>query len=696
MSRALNQPIENLSDPNEQMALALIAHIAPTLGPWRQGEDLREERGLIEQNEPGLSTLISVLKNKILELETRATQAIKAGDVLGLMIGGAVTVALSFKWGGVILALIGLSTMAFGYYRFSQAKKAILNEKVEKERELANKADEQKKFQQRLAAIDKELRGREGGFPKIAVATVGFPVRKARIMGFDTLVDLSAVVPSVELSTIDLSKVGSRLQTVSEDAQKLAVVPVLLAPNSEMKTSDAVERLYGEEDLLRKLVNGFVDTLSEIEDIRIRLPLVSSQSEITRRMKTAESAEVPDKGLVLLQSGVADINRIAGFVTQVNTAKTVGERVLAELKETYQALSRSCEAFSIARSASMNHLHAQLYDVLNRASWCSKRFYCPRTIQSPVYLQALLKVDIAQAHTLPFERLVERLDTDPVIASRVKEKPEVLDLLWNSYRAVVEFEPPSHTAMAGPSSGPSDLAPHVQDQYEELLKQFRISLLKTIAGSANPVLTFSSEAQLFYDVEMEEWRSDLIPYTYTTSEIQRFGQVLKVHTDVLFPLWEQLWTEKADFRKSELFRTNESVSRMAEKESEKLIEIGNQFRADMRPVRENVYLIESELKAKGDEIRQFRNTLNDLGVLSARQVQQLNDDYLTHLTMGDVSLLKRAEEFELLLAGEPKSQTERRGTVRDPIDVARAPDVLIGYSESESRTPRLPMSGSDP
>ena len=162
MSRALNQPIENLSDPNEQIALALIAHLAPTLGPWRQGEDLREERGLIEQNEPALSTEISALKNNILELEARAAQAIKAGDVLGLIIGGAVTVALSLIWWaswGVILALIGLSTMAFGYYRFSQAKKTILNEKAEKERELANKADEQKKFQQRLAALDKEERG---------------------------------------------------------------------------------------------------------------------------------------------------------------------------------------------------------------------------------------------------------------------------------------------------------------------------------------------------------------------------------------------------------------------------------------------------------------------------------------------------------------------------------------------------------
>ena len=112
-------------------------------------------------------------------------------------------------------------------------------------------------------------------------------------------------------------------------------------------------------------------------------------------------------------------------------------------------------------------------------------------------------------------------------------------------------------------------------------------------------------------------------------------------------------------------------------------------------MRENVYLIEGELKAKGDEIRQFRDAMNDLGVLSERQMRHLNDDYLVRLTLGDGSVLKRAEEIESWLAFEPKSQTERRGSVRDPIDIARAPDVLIGYSGSDSRVPRLPLPGVD-
>jgi hypothetical protein len=79
--------------------------------------------------------------------------------------------------------------------------------------------------------------------------------------------------------------------------------------------------------------------------------------------------------------------------------------------------------------------------------------------------------------------------------------------------------------------------------------------------------------------------SDTIPYVYNTATMLRYGQVLKVTSDLMVPLWEHLWTEKADFRKSELFRTNESLIRMSEKESEKLIEVGNQFKADMNRYR---------------------------------------------------------------------------------------------------------------
>src|SRR6185312_10039055 len=103
-----------------------------------------------------------------------------------------------------------------------------------------------------------------------------------------------------------------------------------------------------------------------------------------------------------------------------------------------------------------------------------------------------------------------------------------------------------------------------------------------------------------------------------TTDTIKYGSVIKAYSDLMIPLWEHLWTEKADFRKSELFRTNESMIRMSEKESEKLINVADQFRADMRTVRENVYLIESDLKSKYSEIISFRDSMGRLGLLSER------------------------------------------------------------------------------
>ena len=137
----------------------------------------------------------------------------------------------------------------------------------------------------------------------------------------------------------------------------------------------------------------------------------------------------------------------------------------------------------------------------------------------------------------------------------------------------------------------------------------------------------------------------------------------------MIPLWEHLWTEKADFRKAELFRANESMIRMTEKESEKLIEVANQFRADMRTVRENVHLVESELKSKYTEIISFRDCMDKLGLLSERTKSGISDENLKGMVMGE-STLSTSDRYEMLL-----------GTVHDPIDLIKEPDVLIGYRD---------------
>ncbi|NDC28031.1 MAG: hypothetical protein EBZ94_01690 [Crocinitomicaceae bacterium] len=116
-----------------------------------------------------------------------------------------------------------------------------------------------------------------------------------------------------------------------------------------------------------------------------------------------------------------------------------------------------------------------------------------------------------------------------------------------------------------------------------------------------------------------------------------------------------------------------------QKESEKLLEVGNQFKADMRTVRENIHLLESDLRSKFDELIGFRDGMATLGLLSERQKEILTDEKLKALSMGDQSVLSDGESFETMLGMEPKVQAERRGSVNDPIDFVRTPDLLVSY-----------------
>ena len=215
---------------------------------------------------------------------------------------------------------------------------------------------------------------------------------------------------------------------------------------------------------------------------------------------------------------------------------------------------------------------------------------------------------------------------------------------------------------------------------------FRIVLNKILTGSSFPVLNFSNEAQLFFDPETDEWTSDITQYVYRTPDVMKYGSVVKAHYDIMIPLWEHLWTEKADFRKSELFRTNEAMINMSEKESEKLLEVGNQFAAEMRTNRENIYLIEADLNSKYDEILSFRDGMNALGLLSERVMRQISDDQLKRLIISD-SPLGSAKTYETTLALLPKAQAEVRGTVYDPIDMVRESNILL--TSNTLSVPRL-------
>ena len=130
---------------------------------------------------------------------------------------------------------------------------------------------------------------------------------------------------------------------------------------------------------------------------------------------------------------------------------------------------------------------------------------------------------------------------------------------------------------------------------------------------------------------------------------------------------------------------------MSEKEAEKLIDTANQFRADMRTVRENTNIFRSELTAKLQEVRDFRASLDAIGLLSEHLKTTLSDERIAALDVegGDVASI---DGFENILTYKPQTQAEARGTMHDPIDYVREPGIVIRPLPT---TKRLALTGGD-
>ena len=679
-------PFQNVEDVNEQRVLALLSHISPLLENWRTGEDLRLELEDLNKERPGLISQIEQSKTDLANTKQKISKifwdisnqwslAPPAGALL-IIINFFANFHVGVYGAGIVLIGIGAS-------KLMQIKNGLNSRLMEIEKTYATQTSALLNIDNRIIELNKELNSRANTFPEVVQTTLNFPVSFKKILGNQMLLDESGIFANQTLRTIDLSEIQTNLSEMSAEIDRIKHVPVLLSPEHDQNNvNDPLNTLYGEEQLLQNLVNQFINTVGLVNEVNINLPLISKDNYLVQQIiKDGAKAENSTNSSIEISESIIKDSDISKFVDEVNKTKEFGTKILNELKETFDSLENISNTYSVARSNSINNVHENLFEVLNRASWCSKRFYCPRTIQAPKYLEDILDVHPNDAHKLPYDELIERLKSDPIIAKRIKDRPELDDVLYINYGAIHEFEDELEWDDNGDPIDTGSRPAFITDQFEESVQRFRRSLSVIMTGSPNPVLGFSTEAKMFFDPETDEWRSDTVPYVYNSATMIKYGQVLKVNNDLMIPLWEHLWTEKADFRKSELFRTNESLIRMSEKESEKLLEIGNQFRADMRTVRENVYHLEADLRSKYDEILNFRDGMSAIGLLSERQQAQLTDDQLSRIMHVDQSLVTESEENETLLGAEPKNQSERRGTAVDPIDIVRAPNVLVSYEE---------------
>jgi len=646
------------------------------MDPWRKAEARRKELEELEARLTQERALVESEKATIASLEDQLTSVYRAFSIyiaplvcvpFGLFIGICVSWIVGF-----ILIAIGLGiAFALAERRKSTLAARITAGRLNVESTNATIADGEAKRDELKVDIEQ----RSIGFPEIAIADVRFPLEVSQVAGKSVVLNGMSRRDETVLTTVDLSRLEDGLTDIASRARRLLALPPLLAVGESNDGEEPIDRLFGEERELQDLVTSFTLNLGKLRDVNIALPLVSPLSPLVSRLIEGRAEKVSEAPALEL-SAQSVSHTIDQFVSEVNATKARSEQVFADLRDADASMSGACRRYSSARKTSMNTVHAHLAEVLQRAEFLNRRFYCPRTILNPVYLQDLLGIDPSTAFELPIDQLISRLRSDPEVAKRIADSPDLERQLVEAYWNVREFLGPaagSDTSMGlygSPRSGSFD------EQLHQYTKLFKDILINVLTGSTYPILNFSAEAQLYYDPETEEWSSDTVPYVYSTPDIMRYGGIVKTYSDILMPMWESLWTEKSDFRKSELFRTNEAMIEMSEKEGRQVIEIANQFRDDMRGVREHCNVSQSEISAKYAEIVSFRDSVEALGLLSERMSRLLSDQRLSSFDTKRDSATQVMERHESQLQMLPEIQAQYRGTARDPIDLVKDPGVV--------------------
>ena len=623
------------------------------------------------------------------------------------LLGLALIFAVFAEVGGAALpALAGGTAIAAAAYSFGKAKWAAQLAFAAAKAAVGAASAALDALQSEIATLSAELQGIE---IKRTVRTVGrvyFPASVHRVAGRSVAFDEAGVAPLRSFKLADFSFDSGELQQVIDQIEALRQPPMLLAPSgAEGVSGGGLHDLHGEESILRDTVERFSMFVGQIPRTEVLVPLFSKSNAVVVELGRADSPSEVLDGAVLAVSGPsrqAAAEKLQHLEATLGASKARGFAPKVALLAAYNEIAQLLEHYRELRTTSIASIHTDYLQAMSRSSWCGVAYHCPKASRNPRWIQDRLGIEIDRAHEYAQDSLVGALLGDLDIKARIAEDPELIPTLnraWNGIQNIrIDIESQVRVATAStttigaaPTGGPSvsSAVRYLESQLEQYIVEYRNTLNRIVFGQRRPLVEFSSASRLQYDPSSEVWTNPVTGAEYSDSSELECSRVLRVHEELLFPMWRHLWTEKADFRRSELFRTNEQVLRMNEKESEKLISIGNQFRDDMRSVREVLKQVYGDLSGKLDQLRGTRDALSSLGLLSEDQATRLNDGKFTEMLGGGDGVIVRAEEKETLLALEPAAQAERRGGAVDPIEAVMSPSALFLESPTEALRRKL-------
>ncbi len=701
--------IDGCQDAWEEVALAFCAAVAPEAKKLIRASELREAiRGGNADSEAASAAVDEATRacdaRFSEEAQSRAVSAVPARVLIGIGTVLFVLILILFDGGAATLIALGLSVpaIATGVVLASNRSKRISSaEKTRSaaEARLGKRLDELDLVRRRVDEARAELDSMQVVAAVSTVGRVALPVRSISLAGYPAVLDETGLVEDYVFELPNFVYDRSSLDRIAERIDRLSHPPVLLEPH-EARDGE-IDALHGEELELRGCVDDFAEFVGGIPTVSRRAALVpracGAGNLPAMRPLAAESFPLTTVRAADLPERLAQIETISA---EASDARSRAAQARIELTGAYEGIRALLAEYQTLRSNSMAGLHEHLRRAMERSSWCRVRYYCPKAMQVPRYLYETTGIDIDRVHEYGLDVLMGALLQNEEIALRLSQNEDLRNKIADCKRSVDELEfavaSVASTMVPGGAASPmgmmqvragpaaSSIASQFKSQLEQSIGSMRQIVIHAVTGSPRPVLEISTQSRLYFDPERGTWSSDVTGTEYAEQHHADMGRLLRLHEDVLFPIWNHLWTEKADFRRSEMFRTNEQLLRMKEKESEKLIEIGNQFRADMRSVREQLKTLVNDLNAKIDQIRSTRDGLAALGLLTVEDMERLSDEVLDEMASGTDGTLEHASAKETILSLEPAVQADRRGSAVDPIDVSRSPSLLFAESAPEA------------
>lgn len=710
--------IEGCEDPWEELALAF------SIGTRKQAKELTEYLELKEAL-AGLKRRIEELKPALAKAREAHAAAVVALDALRgipfadplLAVGATLAVIgipamlLNIPWLRLLACAIipiGLTCAIIALVKRFRARSAAAQAVLVAEAAVGQADQALQAVTQQAEEARERLKSMS---PKKSVRAVGrvyFPARVVELGGRSVALDSSGTVPHRRFKLADFEFSSKELDEIVANIESLRNPPVLLAPDEA--ATGKLDELHGEERGLRDTVERFAEFVGRIPTTEVDLPVIPNARPIAAELAAGVRPNAQFPGAVLRDRRDLERDAAVGRLNStLGTSKARGVGPKMELLNAHTAIANLLELYRSLRTTSMTSIHQQFLDAMSRSSWCKVRYYCPKATRNPAWILRRLAIEIDTAHEANQDELISRLSSDPDIEARMADKPELMPALERAWSGIQNVRADiariqGASAQAASSVGmattptPATLSGalrYLNSQLEQYVAEYRIALNKVVFGQRQPLVEFSSQPLLRFDPETSTWSNETAGTEYTDLEEISCSRVLRVHEELLHPMWTHLWTEKADFRRSELFRTNEQMLRMNEKESEKLISIGNQFRDDMRTTRDVLKQVSSELDGKIQQLRGTRDALVSLGLVAEDDQGPLSEESIGSLGGGGTDTIRRAEEKETLLALEPQAQAERRELAVDPINVIADPSNLFQESMSAMVRRTLARPGAE-